>query len=100
MNRVEDNELFKIDVDVSTIARDELAEMLQEILEAQMLGADVSELELDILAGHSPVNEGWRGLVHPILADALADISMNVVAEAMLRKCGKWAPDREPPEVI
>lgn len=94
MERVDEESCPTAGADVSMIARSKLADMLGEILDAILE---------DLWHGESPGEIGDVGrhpafLVNPILKRALDQIDLRTVAQAMLIRFRKWAPDRERPE--
>jgi hypothetical protein len=105
--RVEGSEWYRMGLDVSTVARDKLAEMLADVLEGQAAdlpsaaGENAAGPDATTVAACEDLGYDWPGaLFTPLLAEALAQIDLALVARALLIRAGKWAPDREPPEAI
>ena len=86
---------FDIGMDVSTVSRDKLAELIEDQVNQQLdglpggLGADLGIGDIGTSAAH---------LFGPILRRALDDIRYDVIAVALLIAAGKWNPDRELPQ--
>jgi hypothetical protein len=93
MEQVEDDDWFKMGSDVSTVARDKLADLLEELLE-EVTGMVSDEWPI------GAVGPSDEALTAPILQAALNQIDFHAVATALLISAGKWAPDRELPEAI
>ena len=89
---VEEDEWFEMGMDVSTVARDKLADELEAILEGLRDEAGVSDLD-EI----GNVDASAQSFFKPILQLAINDIQLGSVAQALLMRAGKWAPDRERP---
>jgi hypothetical protein len=94
MQQVEGDDWYKMGMDDSTVCRDKLADLLQERVEDLM--ADVGDFGE---SGIGSVGPSVAYLWQPILNDAMAGIDFSVVAHALLLAAGKWAPDRDAPEV-
>jgi hypothetical protein len=91
-------ELFELGFDLSRVAREKLAELLEvELVEAKAVAA--REHRLDLLVGTIQVEdtayEGYGSLLSPLLYDALEKIDLCVAAEALIRRAGKWVPYTE-----
>ena len=96
MQQVEGDEMFEMGVSVSDVARDKLAELLEEALD------DVKMDALDDIEGPE-IGCVWNdpaSLWKPLLTLAFYQIDCRAVAEALLIRAGKWAPDKELPEAI
>jgi len=95
MEQVEGNYGFQIGMDVSTTAKRELADLLEERL-LELL--DVGDLQ-DALGVVGTVDASLDSLTGPLLALSVNQIYFDVTAEAILRQRGKWSPDTERPEI-
>jgi hypothetical protein len=106
--QVEGDEGFKLGTDVSTEAQGKLAELLEEVLEEQaneQLPAFENVVGDDVIGvGRFEADGGgyqWPGaLFAPLLAEALAGIHFDVVAQALLIRSGKWEPKLDIPEAL
>ena len=100
---VETDEWFTMDLDVSLIAQDTLAELLTELLEGYM-----SDFDLDLKdwpigdVGVCDVNGPGktRSLFMPILWEALSRINYSRLAEAILVSHKKWNPEKTLPKLL
>jgi len=103
--KVEKNEWSKMDLDVSTVARDELADLFKEQLDqikdtwAGNHGWSLDDWSITDL-DHGSYYKEPESLFLPILTNALDNIMFEVVAQAILIRAGKWAPDKDRPEAI
>jgi len=95
MERVEGDSWFEMGVCVSRVVRDKLAEDLEELLDEEILSEVMPLDEPEI----GMVNSRPESLWAPILDAAVRDICFHSVAEAVLIKQGKWAPDQDLPEI-
>jgi hypothetical protein len=93
MKEVEVNEWFKMGEDVSRVARDQLAGIVEEELE-NLIG-DGTDYDPNFIEKADDVG----ALVKPLLAIASGRIDFGAVAEALLIDAGKWNPDPNPPAV-
>jgi hypothetical protein len=91
--QVEGDEWFKMGMDVSSVARDKLSELLKDVL-YDAHGLQEGEHEIGL------VWQSDEALLMPIMHYALNQIATDAVAEALLIAAGKWAPNRDLPEVI
>jgi len=98
LDSVEADEWFQMGQDVSTTARDNLAEILGEDLKNVAAELGVS-LELDGIPEDRCVS-GPMGLAEPLMVGAMQRIDCQHVAKALLIRAGKWAPDKVRPEVL
>jgi hypothetical protein len=91
MKQVEEDKGFQMGMDVSWAAKSQLASLLEETLWDRLWHSWCGEI--------GQVDATVESLTEPLLALSLYQIVFPVVAEAILRDHGKWAPDRELPEV-
>ena len=100
MNEVEGDEFYELGADVSSVARDKLVEILEELIveiRSSCWTRHQLHLEQGIGEGDSLSYEGYNALLGPMLCEALGHVSLIAAAKALLVRSGKWAPDREPP---
>jgi hypothetical protein len=83
------------DEDVCLSARDALIDTLQNMLDDLKSAWTVTDAD-EI----GEVTEDVESVLKPILNLALERICLQNVAEALLRRAGKWAPSRELPEIL
>jgi hypothetical protein len=91
LSHVEGDDWFAMGVDVSTVAKDKLADILNEIVDEL---SPVDESDEIGQVGADP-----EALFNPLLKLAIGRIDLHAVAQAMLIRAGKWAPDRERPDL-
>lgn len=91
LSQVDGDDWFKMGMDVSTVARDKLADSLSEVVNGLSPVDDSDEI--------GEVDAGPESLFNPLLKLAIDRIDLHAVAQAMLIRAGKWAPDRERPDV-
>jgi hypothetical protein len=96
MSEIESSEYYDLGADPSTCAKEALTDDLGEILEGLKLDWEVEHH--GVLCVKLSADE--RALMLPILKAGLDRIDLSQVAENLLRRMGKWAPDKEVPEVI
>jgi hypothetical protein len=91
------------DEDGCVMVRDHLAERLRialdEIAKAETAPDHLGMTE-EFQIGRVWKNAGARWLVLPLLFYGLARLNYVALAEALLIRAGKWAPSKEPPEII
>jgi hypothetical protein len=80
------------------VARDKLAEALVDLLDEK--ASAWCDRDRDLMGEIGTVDASEDSLFWPMLRDSLDDICFRAVAEAILVRQGKWAPDREPPEIV
>jgi hypothetical protein len=86
----------QIDPDTSMNLRRSLARILQSAISDRVkaaLGLD----DCTCIGETGNGSESW--LFGPIITNAIANVVWLTVAEALLRDKGKWAPERELPEI-
>jgi len=99
MNGVEGDAWYELGADVSSVARDKLVEILEElIVDIRSTCWTKHQLHLEQGIGESEgLNySGYNALLGPLLWEALGQVSLPATAKALLIRSGKWAPDREP----
>jgi hypothetical protein len=105
---VEKDEWFSVEGDVSKAARRVLAEAVAEILEekANEWGMDY-EVSTRTWRTDVPAKAAERKPASPLdwlffslLETAMAEIDFDYVAEAVLRRRSKWAPDVDIPKIL
>ncbi len=92
LDRVVKDETFEEGDDVSALARDELAAIVEE---------EVNELigeETVYVWDFDDVDDDVKALTIPLLAMAAGRIHYGAVAEALLIDAGKWSPEASIPE--
>jgi hypothetical protein len=94
-NRLPQNEWYKMDVDTAYCLKEELGKLLEQELEDLALNVGWTE---DFTIGD--VDSGEDSLWLPVLSDAMSNIDTETVAEALLIRAGKWAPEKLPPELF
>jgi hypothetical protein len=103
LDGVEHDDLCDIGMDVSTCTRSVLAGLLQDLLQETLVndaqGPGLHVALLESIPEIGQVDDSPFALWGPILAYALRDINFETVAQVLLLRDGKWAPDREQPEV-
>jgi hypothetical protein len=95
LEQVEGDELYKMGMDVSSVAKDNLAAILKERLED--LGDATAFTRMSNEIGE--VDGNPESLFEPLLKLAIDRIDLHAAAEAMFIRAGKWAPDRERPDI-
>jgi hypothetical protein len=94
MQQVEGDEWYEMGMDVSTVARDKLANLLKDYLE-ELTGIDFTNPDDNIGATQDRSTENLR---MTLLAMSIGHIRFAVIAEALLVAAGKWAPDCTVPD--
>lgn len=102
---VEGDPWFEI-LDVSTIAQDKLAGLLERILDDVIAEELPGYMGIEVSSADAHRTGDYEGdayknefaLFIPTLREALDDICFNVVAQAILMREKKWAPDKTFPE--
>jgi hypothetical protein len=91
---VEGDEFFEMGVDTSYIARDKLADQLEEILDER--GTD------DGVQWEPPgePHVSFAALSNAMLVAGFDRVDCKTAALALLMDAGKWAPDRTDPEAL
>jgi len=92
---VEGDDWFKMGEDVSTVAQDKLAELLEDHV-CETLGL-VNLVDGPEIGG--AVSGSAASLTDPLLMLELQQINFSVIALAILMQQGKWNPDKSIPEV-
>jgi hypothetical protein len=100
---VEGNAWFKMGEDVSTVAKDTLSALLVTLLEERgarltLSGEGGAVRAVDWEHQHE-AHTSLVALASRVLADGFHRVDFEAVAEALLIDAGKWAPDKEPPEI-
>jgi hypothetical protein len=95
LEQVEEDELYKMEMDVSSVAKDNLADILKERLEELGDAKVFTRMSNEI----GEVDGSPQSLFEPLLKLAIDRIDLHAAAEAMLIRARKWAPDRERPEM-
>lgn len=93
---VEKTESHQMGFSVSESAREALGKLLMHHLDEWTSDFDFLVDEETI----GSVTQTQESLFRPLLKWALDHIYFETVAEALLRRASKWAPDRERPEAI
>lgn len=87
-----------LEVDTSHAVRDKLADLLEEAVIEAAPAADFDNAEpIGYPSTYEP--DPFQTLWVPIMAHMVRNINFEAAAEALLRQAGKWAPDKEPPEM-
>jgi hypothetical protein len=94
-DQVEGDPLFESDWPACYLARDKLAYLLEDRL-LVLLGI----AEFAALGFIGDVTHRLESLTDPLLAIALYKIAFSAVAEEILVRERKWAPEKEPPEIV
>ena len=100
IDEVEGDAFFELGADVSSVAREKLVEILEElIVDIRSACWTKHQLHLEQGIGESDAlsYSGYGTLFGPLLCEALGQVSLPATAKALLIRSGKWAPDREPP---
>lgn len=90
---VEGDPAYEIGMDVSSVAKDKLAAILDDLLEELSPFTQLNVNEI------GDVDRSTESLFEPLLELALNRIDLHATAQAMLIRAGKWAPDRDRPEI-
>jgi len=99
MEAVENEKFFETDGDVSSAARNQLATMLDTIVD-ELRDEDWCGEADELYGDHWEFPESepeW--LTRALLADALEQIDCHVAALVLMLEAGKWNPDVSAPEI-
>ena len=100
MDSVEGDAFYELGADVSSVARDKLVEILEDlVIDIRTACWSKHQLHLEQGIGESDAlsYSGYATLFGPLLCEALGHVSLPATAKALLIHNGKWAPDRDPP---
>ena len=100
MDSVEGDAWFELGADVSSVARDKLVEILEDlVVDIRTACWTKHQLHLEHGIGESDAlsYSGYASLFGPLLCEALGQVSLPATAKALLIQSGKWAPDRDAP---
>jgi hypothetical protein len=95
---VEGDEWFKMGECPAVVARDKLAEALAELLQDAAAQVDVDE-DGPYQPEGPLVGDTVDALLKMMLALSIRAVDCTIAAEAVLRHCNRWAPDRDLPEI-
>lgn len=82
--------------------REALSGLLSELLEDALFLLNGKPMDVCTILDCEDRKGGLdiNDLFEPLLKHAVANVDCDVVAEALLRRAGKWNPDRTLPEVL
>jgi hypothetical protein len=92
-DQVEKDDWFKMGECPSVVARDRLADLLEELFDLQIAEVFTEYVSFYDGPGIGDVDDSAESLALPLFMEAARSISFTIVAHALLIDAGKWNPD-------